>query len=576
MASRELGPGDAAHVAVGRRHRFEAIERVELVEVSTPELGDVVRVEDDFGREGTSQPVDSRPGAMTDRDQPIRRAAVPARLGSASSSGSSRSSSWRRATARRRRAVRRAVLGGVRRAAPVAAGSPSTGRGGGRRTAAATSRRRPGDRRSVAVAARHPVHRRRLPATAYDPAKFGFAAKGLRGEVMAFVTTSQVDDALASARLRRRRRRSSFFSLVAGATARSSTTRAGGPGIGRRSTSSSSGPTRRGHEGRDLRSPGSRGRRARPRPRRRCSAARTPAPGSPQDVADEVVRRGVDGVNVDFEPIPRGQKANFTRPRPADPGRARRPAVRLPADVRRRRPFRELRRRRARSRRAAPTRSISWATTTPGRSRRSPMGPRRSAARATRSPTRSAGLRKVARPWQLIVGVPYYGHLWPTVSGALNARTTGGGYDVPVRERARLAGGTAARPSIPSRQVQRSAWRGRACATCPLQLVPALLRRRPLARREVDRVPAPGPARDGRLDDRVRGRLGRAHGRPPEGLARRRLRRSLGTGRRRSGVTRSVTRPEVVSGDDRPAAGVYGDATTATHRSGARPDTAAS
>ena len=56
MTQRELGPGEAAHVAVGRRHRFEAIERVELVEVSTPELGDVVRVEDDFGREGTSNP----------------------------------------------------------------------------------------------------------------------------------------------------------------------------------------------------------------------------------------------------------------------------------------------------------------------------------------------------------------------------------------------------------------------------------------------------------------------------------------------------------------------------------------
>ena len=56
MTARELGPGEAAHVAVGRRHRFEAIERVELVEVSTPELDDVVRVEDDFGREGTSSP----------------------------------------------------------------------------------------------------------------------------------------------------------------------------------------------------------------------------------------------------------------------------------------------------------------------------------------------------------------------------------------------------------------------------------------------------------------------------------------------------------------------------------------
>jgi mannose-6-phosphate isomerase len=56
MTTRELGAGDAAHVAVGRRHRFEALERVELVEVSTPELGDVVRVEDDYGREGTSNP----------------------------------------------------------------------------------------------------------------------------------------------------------------------------------------------------------------------------------------------------------------------------------------------------------------------------------------------------------------------------------------------------------------------------------------------------------------------------------------------------------------------------------------
>lgn len=54
--NRELGPGDAAHVPVGRRHRYEAIERVELVEVSTPELDDVVRIEDDFGREGTSAP----------------------------------------------------------------------------------------------------------------------------------------------------------------------------------------------------------------------------------------------------------------------------------------------------------------------------------------------------------------------------------------------------------------------------------------------------------------------------------------------------------------------------------------
>jgi mannose-6-phosphate isomerase-like protein (cupin superfamily) len=56
LAVHELGPGAAAHVPVGRLHRFEAIDRVVLIEVSTPELDDVVRVEDDFGREGTSRP----------------------------------------------------------------------------------------------------------------------------------------------------------------------------------------------------------------------------------------------------------------------------------------------------------------------------------------------------------------------------------------------------------------------------------------------------------------------------------------------------------------------------------------
>lgn len=56
VRAEELRPGDARHIPVGRVHRFEAIERVELVEVSSPELDDVVRVEDDFGRQGTSAP----------------------------------------------------------------------------------------------------------------------------------------------------------------------------------------------------------------------------------------------------------------------------------------------------------------------------------------------------------------------------------------------------------------------------------------------------------------------------------------------------------------------------------------
>lgn len=56
VRTHDLGPGDHRRIPVGRKHRFEALERVELVEVSTPELDDVVRISDDFGREGSSAP----------------------------------------------------------------------------------------------------------------------------------------------------------------------------------------------------------------------------------------------------------------------------------------------------------------------------------------------------------------------------------------------------------------------------------------------------------------------------------------------------------------------------------------
>jgi len=46
----EIGAGDIVHVRPGTVHRIEALERLEIVEASTPELDDVVRVEDDFGR----------------------------------------------------------------------------------------------------------------------------------------------------------------------------------------------------------------------------------------------------------------------------------------------------------------------------------------------------------------------------------------------------------------------------------------------------------------------------------------------------------------------------------------------
>jgi len=53
----DLLPGASCHVPVGAIHRYEATdEDVELIEVSTPELDDVVRLQDDFGREGTNAP----------------------------------------------------------------------------------------------------------------------------------------------------------------------------------------------------------------------------------------------------------------------------------------------------------------------------------------------------------------------------------------------------------------------------------------------------------------------------------------------------------------------------------------
>ena len=56
VESRELRAAESVRIRAGRRHRFEALERCTLIEVSTPELDDVVRLEDDFGREGTSAP----------------------------------------------------------------------------------------------------------------------------------------------------------------------------------------------------------------------------------------------------------------------------------------------------------------------------------------------------------------------------------------------------------------------------------------------------------------------------------------------------------------------------------------
>ena len=46
----ELAPGDSFRITPGLRHRMVAVEDCDVLEASTPELDDVVRLEDRYGR----------------------------------------------------------------------------------------------------------------------------------------------------------------------------------------------------------------------------------------------------------------------------------------------------------------------------------------------------------------------------------------------------------------------------------------------------------------------------------------------------------------------------------------------
>jgi mannose-6-phosphate isomerase len=50
-----IGPGAAFHFEPGTVHRVTAVEDTTILEVSTPHLDDIVRLEDRYGREGTSE-----------------------------------------------------------------------------------------------------------------------------------------------------------------------------------------------------------------------------------------------------------------------------------------------------------------------------------------------------------------------------------------------------------------------------------------------------------------------------------------------------------------------------------------
>jgi mannose-6-phosphate isomerase-like protein (cupin superfamily) len=50
LTTRRMNVGDTIHITPGTRHRVTAVEDTDIFEVSTPEIDDVVRLEDRYGR----------------------------------------------------------------------------------------------------------------------------------------------------------------------------------------------------------------------------------------------------------------------------------------------------------------------------------------------------------------------------------------------------------------------------------------------------------------------------------------------------------------------------------------------
>ena len=53
LVTHRMKAGDTLHITPGTRHRLTAVEDTDIFEVSTPEIDDVVRLEDRYGRAGT-------------------------------------------------------------------------------------------------------------------------------------------------------------------------------------------------------------------------------------------------------------------------------------------------------------------------------------------------------------------------------------------------------------------------------------------------------------------------------------------------------------------------------------------
>lgn len=182
-----------------------------------------------------------------------------------------------------------------------------------------------------------------------------------------------------------------------------------------------------------------------------------------REAAAEVVRRGVDGINVDFEPLPAGRAAafdDFVKRLRAELDRIG-PGYQLTVDV-----VGHFDSYDVPGLVAAGADAIylmgyhyaGWwskvATST------APYG---GSGYDVTAAVRS--LRRNVPASKLIVGVPYYGHLWPTASGAAFARTTGQGADILLKDAVTIAAAHGLRHE-PTLHAAWSAWQERACATC--------------------------------------------------------------------------------------------------------------
>jgi mannose-6-phosphate isomerase len=55
LIEKQMNPGESYHIKPLTKHRMVALTDCDILEVSTPELDDVVRLEDAYGRQGTSK-----------------------------------------------------------------------------------------------------------------------------------------------------------------------------------------------------------------------------------------------------------------------------------------------------------------------------------------------------------------------------------------------------------------------------------------------------------------------------------------------------------------------------------------